>query len=318
MKKKLLLLTVILVSATIAVKSQVTEAEAKLKTQTKDTLEGWKLGGVIGATVAQTSLTNWAAGGQSSFAVNGVFSTFANYKKGKNAWDNSLDLGYGILNQEDVKYTKKTDDKIDILSKYGREVRKSLYFAGLLNFKTQMTTGYNYPTDSTRTKISNLLAPAYLVGALGLDYKPNSHLSVFAAPATAKFTFVNDTMLSNAGAFGIDKGDKVKSEFGGYIRFIYSKNDFTSEMLKNVSFTTKLDLFSNYAEDPQNIVVNWETLIAFKVNKYININISTHLIYDDKVKIGKDSNNDGVIEENEIKPRVQFKELFGAGVSFKF
>ncbi|MCB8963718.1 MAG: DUF3078 domain-containing protein [Bacteroidales bacterium] len=318
MKKKLLLLTVILVSATIAVKSQVTEAEAKLKTQTKDTLEGWKLGGVIGATVAQTSLTNWAAGGQSSFAVNGVFSTFANYKKGKNAWDNSLDLGYGILNQEDVKYTKKTDDKIDILSKYGREVRKSLYFAGLLNFKTQMTTGYNYPTDSTRTKISNLLAPAYLVGALGLDYKPNSHLSVFAAPATAKFTFVNDTMLSNAGAFGIDKGDKVKSEFGGYIRFIYSKNDFTSEMLKNVSFTTKLDLFSNYAEDPQNIVVNWETLIAFKVNKYININISTHLIYDDKVKIGKDSNNNGVIEENEIKPRVQFKELFGAGVSFKF
>ncbi len=315
---KRILTIVLLLSTAMLVQGQVTEAEAKLKTQTKDTLEGWKLGGVIGATVAQTSLTNWAAGGQSSFAVNGVFSTFANYKKGKNAWDNSLDLGYGILNQEDVKYTKKTDDKIDILSKYGREVRKSLYFAGLLNFKTQMTTGYNYPTDSTRTKISNLLAPAYLVGALGLDYKPNSHLSVFAAPATAKFTFVNDTMLSNAGAFGIDKGDKVKSEFGGYIRFIYSKNDFTSEMLKNVSFTTKLDLFSNYAEDPQNIVVNWETLIAFKVNKYININISTHLIYDDKVKIGKDSNNDGVIEENEIKPRVQFKELFGAGVSFKF
>jgi len=297
---------------------QVTEAEAKLKTQTKDTLEGWKKGGIVGITIAQTSLNNWAAGGQSSYAVNGVFSTFFNYKKGKNAWDNSLDLGYGILNQKDAKYTKKTDDKIDLLSKYGREAKKNLYYAVLLNFKTQMTTGYNYPNDSTRVKISNLLAPAYLIGAIGMDYKPNSHLSVFAAPVTSKFIFVNDTMLSNAGAFGVDKGKAIKSEFGGYVRIIYTKNDFKGEFMKNVSFTTKLDLFSNYTKDPQNIVVNWETLIALKVNKYINININTHLIYDDKVKIGKDSNDDGVITENETKPRVQFKELLGIGVSFKF
>ena len=166
--KRILTIGLLLATAML-VQGQVTEAESKLKTQTKDSLDGWKKGCVIGATVSQTSLTNWAAGGQSSYAVNGVFSAFANYKKGKNAWDNSLDLGYGILNQEDVKYTKKTDDKIDILSKYGREVRKSLYFAGLMNFKTQMATGYNYPTDSTRTKISNLMAPAYLVGALGID-----------------------------------------------------------------------------------------------------------------------------------------------------
>jgi len=297
---------------------QVTEAEAKLKTQTKDTLEGWKRGGIVGITIAQTSLNNWAAGGQSSYAVNGVFSTFFNYKKGKNAWDNSLDLGYGILNQEDAKYTKKTDDKIDLLSKYGREAKKNFYYAVLLNFKTQMTTGYNYPNDSTRVKISNLLAPAYLIGAIGMDYKPNSHFSVFAAPVTSKFIFVNDTMLSNAGAFGVDKGKAIKSEFGGYVRIIYTKNDFKGEFMKNVSFTTKLDLFSNYTKDPQNIVVNWETLIALKVNKYINININTHLIYDDKVKIGKDSNDDGVITENETKPRVQFKELLGIGVSFKF
>ncbi len=316
--KNIITFIIILNCLSLATYGQVTEAETKLKTQTKDTLEGWKKGGIVGITIAQTSLTNWAAGGQSSYAVNGVFSTFFNYKKGKNAWDNSLDLGYGILNQEDAKYTKKTDDKIDLLSKYGREAKKSFYYAILLNFKTQMTTGYNYPNDSTRVKISNLLAPAYLIGAVGMDYKPNSHLSVFAAPATSKFIFVNDTMLSNAGAFGVDKGKTVKSEFGGYVRIIYTKNDFKGEFMKNVSFTSKLDLFSNYGENPQNIVVNWETLIALKVNKYINININTHLIYDDKVKIGKDSNDDGVITENEIKPRIQFKELLGIGVSFKF
>lgn len=316
--KNILAFIVILNCISILTYGQVTEAEAKLKTQTKDTLEGWKKGGIVGITIAQTSLTNWAAGGQSSYAVNGVFSTFFNYKKGKNAWDNSLDLGYGILNQEGVKYTKKTDDKIDILSKYGREAKKNFYYAVLLNFKTQMTTGYKYPTDSTRLKISNRFAPAYLIGAIGVDYKPNSYLSVFAAPITSKFTFVNDTMLSNIGAFGVDKGKAVKSEFGGYVRIIYTKNDFKGEFMKNVSFTSKLDLFSNYTENPQNIVVNWETLIALKVNKYINININTHLIYDDKIKIGKDTNKNGVVEESEKKPRIQFKELFGVGVSFKF
>ena len=316
--KNIITFIIILNCLSLATYGQVTEAEAKLKTQTKDTLEGWKKGGIVGITIAQTSLTNWAAGGQSSYAVNGVFSTFFNYKKGKNAWDNSLDLGYGILNQEGVKYTKKTDDKIDILSKYGREAKKNFYYAVLLNFKTQMTTGYNYPNDSSRVKISNLLAPAYLIGAIGMDYKPNSHLSVFAAPVTSKFIFVNDTMLSNAGAFGVDKGKTVKSEFGGYVRIIYTKNDFKGEFMKNVSFTSKLDLFSNYGENPQNIVVNWETLIALKVNKYINININTHLIYDDKIKIGKDSNDDGAITENEIKPRIQVKELLGIGVSFIF
>ncbi len=92
---------------------------------------------------------------------------------------------------------------------------------------------------------------------------------------------------------------------------IYSKNDFKSEFMKNVSFTTKLDLFSNYLKDPQNIVVNWETLIALKVNKFINVNFNTHLIYDDKILIA--SEEDGL-----VIPRVQFKEIFGVGISFKF
>ena len=62
-----------------------------------------------------------------------------------------------------------------------------------------MTPGYNYP-DVTNT-ISDLFAPAYLLTALGMDYKPNPNFSAFLAPLTAKFTFVNDDVLSAAGAF---------------------------------------------------------------------------------------------------------------------
>jgi hypothetical protein len=317
MKTKIITIVVLISGFSQIIIGQVTEGEKNLRTLTADTTQGWKKGGVFAVNFAQTSLTNWAAGGQNSLAVNGLFSVFANYKKDKNVWDNSLDIGYGVLKQGKGKNNNfmKTDDKIDFLSKYGREAFKNFYYAALLNFKTQMAPGYNYPNDSV--KISNLFAPAYLLAALGMDFKPNGYFSAFIAPVTAKFTFVNNKALSEAGAFGVTPGEKVRSEIGGYIRVIYSRNDFKSEFLKNVSFTTKIDLFSNYLDKPQNVDVSWETLIAMKVNKYLSFNFNTHLLYDDNTKIKVDRNKDGIIDAYPGS-RIQFKEIFGVGLSYKF
>ena len=297
---------------TVITFSQVTEAEKTLRTHVADSTQGWKRGGVFSLNLAQTSLTNWAAGGQNSFAVNGMLSTFANYKRGKTVWVNSLDLGYGLLKQGGTGY-RKTDDKFDLLSKYGYEAFKNFYYSALLNFKTQMAPGYTY-SETGRELISDLFAPAYLLAALGLDYKPSDHFSAFIAPLTGKLTFVNNKLLSDAGAFGVTPGKKSLSEFGGYLRVIYTKNDFKSEFLKNVTFTTKIDLFSNYIKNPQNVVVNWETLIAFKVNKFLSANINTQLIYDDKIKVPVVRN--GVTTS--IGSLVQFKEILGVGFSYNF
>ena len=316
MRKTLVLILLFTLSISLTAYTQVTEAEKALRSQNADTTQGWKTGGVIGLNFAQTSLTNWAAGGENSLAMNGIFSGFANYKRGASVWDNSLDIGYGLLKQGDNDL-KKTDDKIDFLSKYGQEAFTNFYYAALFNFKTQMTAGYNYPDVST--KISDAFSPAYITLALGLDYKPNSYFSAFVAPLTAKFTIVKDQSLSDAGAFGVTPGETLKSEIGGYIRAIYSKNDFKAEFLKNVSFTTKIDLFSNYAHNPQNIDVNWDVLLAFKVNKYINVNFNTSLIYDDDILIQNDRNGNGTIEAGEgSKSLVQFKEIFGVGFSYNF
>lgn len=317
MKKRIysvIMLAVIFSAVSIA---QITDAEKKLRTLSSDTTLGWTRGGVFAINLAQTSLSNWAAGGQNSVAINGILSAFANYKQGKSVWDNSLDLGYGILKQGKKASPMKTDDKIDFLSKYGREAFDHFYYAALLNFKTQMRPGYKYP--DTENKISDLFAPAYLLFAAGLDYKPNPNFSAFLAPLTGKFTFVTDDMLSAAGAFGVTPGETVKSEFGGYVRAIYTKNDFKGEFLKNVSFTTKIDLFSNYTHNPQNIDVSWETLIALKVNKFISVNFNTHLLYDDDIKIPFDRNDDGTIGSDEaVGSLVQFKEILGVGFSYNF
>lgn len=306
--------------------AQVLEAETLLRKRVKDSIEGWKFGGVLGANLNQTSLTNWAAGGEESFSINGMASLFANYKKGKNRWSNSIDIGYGILKQGEQKNGfMKTDDKIDILSKYGRRAFKEVYYSALVNMKTQMTAGYNYPNDSI--SISDFWAPAYLIGAFGLDYKPNDALSVFVAPITSKTTWVNSQRLADLGVFGVDpaeyimnpdssftkikKGKRSKLEVGGYIRVIYSKNDFEAEWLKNIAFTTKIDLFSNYLNNPERIDVNWETQLAFKINKFLNVNFTTHLIYDDDVTY---SNDDGSISG----AKVQFKEILSIGIAYKF
>jgi hypothetical protein len=313
MKRKLFASILFLFCLSVLTFSQVTDAEKTLRALAADTTQGWRKGGVISLNLSQTSLTNWAAGGQNSFAVNGLLSTFANYKRGKTSWVNSLDIGYGLLKQGSTGY-RKTDDKFDLLSKYGYEAFKNFYYAALVNFKTQMTEGWKYNDDNSKTKISNLFAPAYLLAALGLDYKPTDHFSAFIAPLTGKITFVTDKELSDAGAFGVTPGQKTLSEFGGYLRAIYTRNNFKTEFLKNVTFTTKVDLFSNYIKHPENIVVNWETLIAFKVNKFISASISTQLIYDDKIKIP-------VIRDRipkTIGSLVQFKEILGVGFSYNF
>ncbi len=301
MRRTTFILAVILFHI-FAATAQVTDAEKNLKTLNNDTINGWKKGVVAGINVAQTALINWSAGGESSFAFSGLFSGFANYKKENDSWDNSLDMGFGALNQGKKGFIK-TDDRIDLLSKYGKRAFSNFYYTALVNFKTQFAPGYNYPNDSV--KISNFLAPGYVLGAIGLNYIPNSYFNAFLAPFTGKITIVNDDSLSFHGAYGVVPGQKLKGEFGGYARFIYSRNDFKSGILKNVAFTSKLDLFSNYLKDPQNVVVNWENQLALKVNKYITVNLNTNLIYDHNIMV------------NGEKAKVQFKEILGIGFFLK-
>jgi hypothetical protein len=308
MKKIFLLFSLLL--PVVWSNAQVTDAEKQLKTQVVDSVEGWKSGGMINLNLSQTSLTNWAAGGQSSIAMNGLLNLHDQYKKGNELWENYLDLAYGSMKQGDNNWWK-TDDKIAFVSKYGHKAAKNLYIAGLIDFRTQFSKGYNYPNDSVM--ISRFMASGYLLGALGAEYRPSDNFDVFIAPFTGKFTFVMDNALSDSGAFGVKRGEKVYSEFGGYAR-IFAKKD----LMENISIQTNLDLFSNYLHNPGNIDISWKVLLSMKVNKFFSATISTDMIYDDDIKIVEDKNNNGIIESGEKGPRLQFKEVLAIGLAYKF
>jgi len=159
--------------------------------------------------------------------------------------------------------------------------------------------------------ISNFMAPGYLNLSAGIDYKPNDDFSMFISPLTGKITFVLDEALSDAGSFGLDSAETVRGEFGGYVKIAYKK-----EILKNVLLDTKVDLFSNYLENPQYVDVNWDLLLTFKVNEFLSATLMTRLIYDYDIKFPYDSDGDGTNDASE--PRVQFKELFGIGLAYSF
>ena len=310
MKKKVVVLIFVLPFSVLFAQSPV------------DSLKKWTIGGVGALNFSQITLNNWAAGGENSFSTTALFNLFSNYKKNKLTWDNSFDFAYGFL-QRGTSALRKSDDKIDITSKLGYETKKNWYATALVNFKSQFSVGYNYPNDST--VISNFLAPAYTLISTGMDYKVKDYFSFFASPITGKITVVNSQSLADVGAYGVEKavynsagimtakGKMSRYEFGALI-----STKFKKEIVKNVILATKLDLFSNYLHDPQNIDVNWDFLLNLKVNKYIATSISTTLIYDHDTPIGIYKNVNGVSTLVGTGPRTQFKEALAVGFSYKF
>ena len=266
----------------------------------EDTTKYWEKGAVGDIIFSQVALTNWALGGENSYSANAQFAFFANYKKDRSSWENNLTLGYGFVK---IDKFKKSTDQIDFQTKYGRDIGKHWNYSALFNFKSQFTKGYYYPNDSKRGAISDFMAPAHFIFSLGMDYKPVENLSIFLSPVTGKSTTVFNDSLSNAGAFGVEPGNKFLNEYGGFVKIKYS-----TELMKNVHAKTKLDLFSAYNNQPENIDVDWEVLINMNINRYFSANFHTRMVYDHDTKIEQ--------EDGTMVPKLQFKEVFGFGINY--
>jgi hypothetical protein len=266
----------------------------------------WKTGGIYNLTFNQAALSNWSAGGDNSaISLSTLLDIYAFYTDGRRSWDNTLTLAYGLTNTTSLG-SRKTDDRIDLVSKYGYDVGKKWYLSGLVNFRTQFAKGYNYPDVNTKVLTSDLLAPAYLLLSAGMDYKPNDHFSLFLSPLTVREVIVNNDSLAALGAFGVDSGHRSRFELGAYASITYSTN-----LSKTANYSTKLDLFSNYLHHPQDISLYMTNILNVKVTRLISMNLSVTMIYDNDIKsIKKDGTYGG--------PALQLQEIMGIGLAYKF
>ena len=287
----------------------------------------------------QTSLNNWAAGGDNTVTLQAFIDGNANYKKDNLFWNNRLQLDYGFVYASSKPILQKSDDRIYFESKFGykNEKMRNFSFSANYDFKSQFSTGYDYKTPENlkddlgndlkggdlrqawrdaRNIKSGFLAPAYTNLALGIDLKPWKWLSLNIAPFTGGVVIVrNPELRKNYGMdlkeewVGVtenlpDDGTQYRSarfEFGAQI-----KADIAVKVNDNFAYTSQLVLFSNYLDHPENIRVNWDNRFDWKIAKYFSLTLTTNMIYDDKVMIFSE-------KDGQTKQRVQFKEslLFG-------
>lgn len=290
---------------------------ASLSAFSQDTIRvgNWIFTGKVSLNISQSYFSNWSAGGSSNFTTIGKYTMHANYKKGKHEWTNYLDLalGYSLFaDQEPLK----TEDKIEYITSYRYSLHKNWYFTVMGKFATQFAPGFDYAVDST-DYISKFMAPAWIDIGPGIMYEPTDWFFVNFSPVTPAWIIVNDQQLANEGAFGLepavynDEGvvvtpaKKVKSQFGAKMMIVLAK-----EVAKNITLGTKLELFSDYLNQPQNIDVNWQVLIGLKVNDWLNVDLQTTLLYDNDIMITDSDGNTG--------PRAQFREFLMISVGYAF
>lgn len=305
--KKLSAVITLLIFGYVGANSQQVSLDV-IKSETSRTIKkdgdtlawNWKHGGLVSLNLSQGSLSNWAAGGDNfSLAMNSYFNYFAFYKSGHHSWDNNLDFNFGYIQTTSLG-ARKNDDRLDFLSKYGYQMEHGKwYLSTLFNFRTQLFDGYTYPSSTTSEFSSTFLSPAYVVLSVGMDYKLNEHFSMFASPATARLVIVANKYLYLKGLYGVDSGKHSVMQFGAFATFNYANN-----FAKNIVYKSRLDLFSNYTNHPENINLYMTNQLSFKFAKYFAVSYSLDLIYDNTIKL---------FGPNGDSPALQVKSLLGLG-----
>ena len=255
----------------------------------------------------------WQGGGTSNYAANFGLIHDANYSKDKLTWDNRIVIDYGIANQKDQEFTRKTNDRFELSSLVGKQIKQTpWYYSFFLNARTQLTNGYDFGEDEDgnpiRTETTKILSPGYFQAGLGILWKKSDNLKLNIAPATARLILVNSQFtnvgqgqiaidaFNQIGYFGVKANETSRFEFGaaigGYGKFTLSKNI----VMENV-----LNLYSNYLEDLKNVDIDYTISLVMSVNKWITANIAFQAIYDDNAVKG-----------------FQIREALGVGLTYGF
>jgi hypothetical protein len=308
--KKIILLACLL-SFSAQINAQTTEKDLIKKTEdaakiiADTTGNGWSKKGTLTFLFNQANFSNWVAGGESSLSGTLGLNYEFHYKSNKTTWDNRILANYGIMQTKNADFEKKTDDRFEFNSIYGKKAFGNWYYSFILNFKTQFTTGYIYGKDAngaeTRTENTEFFSPAYLTFGPGLYWKKSDNLKVNLAPLTSKFTFVNSDYTSGLGYvdgsyFGVDANKSMRYELGFYASAYYK-----FILMKNVSAENFLNLYSNYLDKPMNIDIDYQINIVMTINKTLSANFTFQTIYDDNAFQG-----------------FQTREVFGLGVNYGF
>lgn len=275
----------------------------------------WYVKVVSMASASQTAFSNWAKGGNNSFSISGRVVGDADYGSinKKTQWNNDFEFRIGYVQQEDDPFVKNLDF-FRLNTQYARYAVNRWFYAANAEFTTQFFEGYDLKKNNFDDPISSFLSPAYFKFDIGLDYKYGNDInkklfSMQTSPLSYKLTYVRDSALVNPKKYGIDAGERARQEIGGSLAFM-SEYDFKDKF----NSYTRLLFFSNYAENPQNVDVNWNTRLTYHFSRILAMSFTLDMVYDDDEDILINETADGTKIYGQ---RLQIKEFLGFGLTYR-
>ncbi len=240
---------------------------------------------------------NWTGGGVNSIAFSAGLLGRANYAKGLWSWDNTLDLLYGVVKNQDED-GRKSNDRIFIDSKVGLKASAKWNYFFSLNFQSQFAPGYVF-SDTDRTLISKFANPAYLTSAIGMEYKPNDEFSLRLSPFSPRFTFVTDRelYLNVPANYGVPIGETVRTEWLAFSLLA----DWNKKLSENITFKARYQMYANYETLSFDAIDHrLDLILAAKVSNAISVTLTALAIYD--------------LDQDE---KIQFSQGLGIGLVYK-
>ena len=290
---------------------------SELEQATKDsTTSGWLVTMGLGTDIAQLLQINPKVGaGTNRIGLGWAINSSAQYRKERLAWDNSLIWGFSIQRlgkgifengKKSVPFQKSIDE-FRLGSKLGYKftAESRFFYAVDFSFISQMTNTYagNYlrdvqEPDVENDPISRFLSPAQATFSIGIDYKPNDHLSIFFSPIGYKAIIVandgiaDDVVRNSEGMItGSVHGNPI-TKSTDEMQLVSFKNiqnklgslfraSYVDKFLKDrIAFTSGLAMYYNYSTESGKVDLDWTTETAFIVFKGLQISLLTNLFYD--------------------------------------
>lgn len=299
--KKILLISLLLFPFSNLEAQRPGQELKKSNTREKKELDstGWEKHGFFVFNVNQAALSDWSTGGESFLiGVNGILNYSVHHKMGKYTLDSYLDFELGAVEAASFKKFRKTTDRLDVTIEMEHSIGYSNFNYGLLfNLNTQLLGGHDYSREG-HDKISSFLSPGKILLSPGIDLKrqrKTSYFSLFVSPSTFRWVTKLDDDFYDLKKFGVDSSHKFNTEFGAYL-----SAHFDLKIKKTAEYIARLDLFSNYLRDPQNIDILMNNLFTINISNVFAANILLDIIYD-----------------HDIKHRTQIQEIFGLGLKLK-
>lgn len=218
-----------------------------------------------------------------------MFRSVLSYKLGMNTERNDPYRKYSI-----------SQDLFQYNLTFGLKASHNWYYSLTGQFKTQLLNNYKKNTD---TRLTSFLSPGELNVGLGMTYsKTNKKKTVTfnasIAPLSYNLKTCIDTLI-NPTQYNIKEGHKTHSEIGSSAELTFS-----AKIFKNVSYKTRLFLFSDY----NYFLQDWENTLDFQFNKFFSTQVYAHLRYDSSAPS----------DINGKWHKWMLKEILSVGLSYTF